>query len=47
MKMMAIGLWRMIDETTDEGENTSLAPPELAPCETPEETLVEPFGTWQ
>jgi RNA polymerase sigma-70 factor (ECF subfamily) len=39
--MMAIGLWRMSDETTDEGENTSLASPEPEPCETPEETLVE------
>jgi RNA polymerase sigma-70 factor (ECF subfamily) len=41
MKMMAIGLWRMIDETTDEGENTSLEPPERLRYETPEETLVE------
>jgi RNA polymerase sigma-70 factor (ECF subfamily) len=41
MQVMAIGLWRMIDETTDEGEDISLAPVEPVRCETPEEALVE------
>jgi RNA polymerase sigma-70 factor (ECF subfamily) len=41
MQAMAIGLWRMIDESTDEGEDVSVAQVERQRCEMLEEAIVE------